>query len=209
MPNPKTVLYIDTALTGRPHYREPDEAAIQPHLARIALLLVSDHDEEIVCYSRIIVPKTSWTYEPDAVAAHGISRPLAADLGVTLEDAMTRFLDLRDKAEVLCAYNWDHHRRCLRRASFDLEMDDLELPRSGDPEAFCAMRRATPIVRVPRRQPGGGWAWPRMPVAYSYFTGGAPPAAAADPVQEGARLVRAVREIHDGILAAEAEYRVA
>lgn len=193
------ILFVDTALTGRYHYREPDDASIQPHLCRFAALLVDETtSKEALDYSRLIEPRESWTFEVDAVVAHGITRQRAFEEGQPIEKALSHFLLMKAEAALIVAFNWDHHRRVLLRAAHDCGVE-LDLPNVGQPGVACAMREATDIIRMPSMRPGGGYAWPKMADAYSFFTNGQTLPKSLDPMDHGILMVRAIRTIYDGV----------
>ena len=190
------ILYVHTDLTGRYQYREADNAAVQPHLARLAWLL-EDDGEIVMEESTLIKPERSWTYEPDAIAAHQIHPSIAQAQGKPLIEAIEKIDPHLRHAETLCAFNWDHHARVLMRSYHDIK-GEIELPGLGHPRAFCAMREATDYVRNPRMQPGGGYRWPSMRDAYKHFAGDDLPKL-ANPIPQGRFLVRATRTIARGI----------
>lgn len=190
-------LYVDTATTGRYHYREPDDAAIQPHLCRLSAVLVEDGDE-LLGYCNLIQPQPGWTSEVDAIVAHGIHPSDAAERGVPIGDAIDSFRRMKEAAGLLVAFNYDHHSRVLTRAGFDCGIE-LMLPLTQQDGVFCAMREATDVVRKPRYAPGGGYAWPKLAEAYAFFAGG-DLVLPLDSVDRGLMLARAVRTIHEGIL---------
>jgi hypothetical protein len=72
-------LYYDTAITGRFHYKEPNDSRAQPHLCRLALL-IEDGDEELATHSMLIKPLERWTFDPEAIQRpphHAGARPRA------------------------------------------------------------------------------------------------------------------------------------
>lgn len=193
------ILYLDTALSGKYQYRDPDHAPQQPHLTRLALMLWDERAAEPALeYCRLVEPRPGWHSDPEAIAASGVHPAIAAEQGQPLETVWQHFKQMRAEARLLVAFNWDHHRRVLLRTAADLD-EAVELPGVGAAGALCAMRQAAPIVRKPRIQPGGGYAWPSLAEATAFFTG-ARPIRAADARDEGLRVVHAIRQIHDGIL---------
>lgn len=195
------ILYLHTELTGRYAYREPDDAAVQPHLALLGMLLWDERaDEEALEYCRIVAPRPGWTYEPDAVAAHHIHPAIAAEQGQPLERVWKHFRQMQGEARQIVAFNWDHHRRVLLRTAADMG-DEITLPKLGDEHALCAMRESRGLVGRPRQAPGGGFAWPKLQEAIEHFTGHRL-ARGSEPTENAVGIVRALRTIHEGILAA-------
>lgn len=193
------ILYIDTATTGGFAYKEANDAAIQPHICRLSALLTEENGDEALSYSRLIEPRAAWTFEPAAIIAHGISRHIALEQGQPLAVAWKHFRLMQDEARLLVAFNWDHHRRVLLRTAIDAKDTTATFPLLRDPGAFCAMREAAPMVGKPRQTPGGGFAWPKMPEAYTAATGEPLPPRHADAAEQGLAMVRAIRRIHEGI----------
>ena len=190
------ILYVHTDLSGRYHYREADDSAIQPHLARLAWLLEDDDGDVLIERCDLIKPERGWTYDPEAITAHQIHPSMAHATGTKLIDALEK-IGPQLRTEQLCAFNWDHHARVLLRSFHDIDCD-TEIPGLGHPRAFCAMREATDHVRIPRERPGGGHKWPSMRDAYRHFAGEDLPKL-ANPIPQGRALVRAVRTIRHGI----------
>jgi hypothetical protein len=197
------ILYFDTALTGRYHYRDPDDKADQPHLCRLAMQVVAPSGAALLNICHLIVPGPLWPFESDAVAAHGISPGMADEHGIPLEQAISVFVKALAEATTVVAFNYDHHRRVILRSAADLRIE-MPIPEMGSPPAFCAMREATNHVRAPRTGPGGGIRWPRMAEAFSYFNNGSPLSESPDPRTQGHLNVQAIRRIHEGILAERA-----
>lgn len=187
-------LYIDTAVGGQWQYRAPNTDASQPHLIRLALLLVGDQTHEIAL-CRLVWPAPGWEVTPRASEMNGITRERAADDGFPLSDVMVNLEALIARADRVVAYNMDFHWRVLERSSAE---SGIDLPASA--ERICAMRECTSVVKKPRNQPGGGFAWPKQAEAYQFFTGLELPPLNIDPVERGLALVRGVRAIHEGTL---------
>lgn len=189
-------LYIDTAVGGQWQYRAPNTDASQPHLIRLALLLVDDHDQSNeVAFCRLVCPEPTWEVTPRASEMNGIPRERAADDGFPLAEVMAYFERCAANANRIVAYNIDFHWRVLERSSAE---SGIDLPASA--ERVCAMRECTNVVKKPRNQPGGGFAWPKQAEAYQFFTGLELPPLNIDPVERGLALVRGVRAIHEGTL---------
>ena len=104
-------------------------------------------------------------------------------------------------ADSVACFNADFHQRMMERAAI-VSGVHLEWPR----RPTCLMREATPIVRKPRMAPGGGYSYPKLGEAYTYFThrefitdyG-------ADPVARGRYIVGCLQQIHQGILEARSD----
>lgn len=191
-------LYFDTALTGRYHYRDSDSAAHQPHLCRLAMLLIGADGEVLDAYSALIKPRRGWTFEIDSMTGHGVHPRMANETGVDICDAVGRFETLRAQADLLAAFNYDHHRRVMLRSGHDCQTE-MEMPATNSAAAFCLMRSATDIVRKPSNRPGTEWAWPKFAEAFQFFHHGQPFPVVPDPVERGLAVVRALRTIHQGI----------
>lgn len=189
-------LYIDTAVHGRWLYREGNTDARQPHLVRLAVLHVDD-GVETHAWCRLIRPKPGWLFEVEAVVANGISERLAAVDGIEIEEAVGFLHPLLAGADEVVAYNLDFHRRVLERSYYDVKR---EMPPPNWTEV-CAMRECTAVVKKPRTQPGGGYAWPKQAEAFAFFSGGRElPAVNTDPLERGLALVRSVRMINEGTM---------
>lgn len=192
------ILYVETATCGRWLYKSGNTTDAQPHLSRLAFILVRDGQEEL-SWCRLIKPRTSWIYEPDAVASNGISRPSAEAEGATIENAMEHLFDAAQEADEMVAYNMDFHARVIERSC-----KDVHLARPAIwPTQRCAMRASVDVLRLPRIEPGGGYRWPKHNQAHEYFSNEPWPTVFGDPVQRGFSLVRGVRAIWEGTVAAK------
>lgn len=193
---PARTLYVDTATSDQWLYREPSTDPRQPHMTRLAMMLVAGDaiaGDQSVEYCHLIMPNVHWVFGDFAVQANGVSRERALADGIALEAAMMELDALAHRADRLVAFNLDFHRRVLERSAGEANVN-LFLP----PDQVCAMRASTSIVRKPRPS-GAGFAWPKQNEAYMFFTGHVLIPPSADPIERGLALVRAVRAIDEGI----------
>jgi hypothetical protein len=194
MPIRRTLVF-DTATTGRWKFRLDDLDPTQPHIARLAYI-VMDNGELLADESMLVVPEPGWVYETEAIAQHNITPELATENGINLRVAWLTFADQLRKAEVLVAFNSDFHLRVLERTCRDATGEELLADEHQLIE--CAMRQATDIVCKPR--PGtDGYSWPKMTEAYHHFSGMELPKT-LDPIEQGYLQANAVLDIWRGIL---------
>jgi hypothetical protein len=189
-------LYFETATSARWRYREPDTDKAQPRMTRLSYLLAEDFGEELDSYSALVKPDADWPpFEETAIVSTGIDRKFCEAVGTPLHEIMARFEGALLHANVACAYNTEFHWRVVR-SSYGLLHDGMPMLKPAEVSDMCAMRYCTDVVRKPRMQPGGGYAWPTQREAYAYFAGSElPPASDHDPIERGMILVRATRLI--------------
>lgn len=195
-------LFLQTDTTGAYLFREPVEDPRQPHLARLAWV-EADTNGPSVAWCRLVRPRAGWAYEPDAVAANGITREEATNIGTDLRVVMGSLVQVLANVDRVVAFNADFHRKVLEHAAFECGLNweylFTEVP------VLCAMRESTDIVRKPRMQPGGGYAWPKFREAFEFFSDDDLPGLDDDPIDRGIALAIGVQTIYDGI----EEYRLA
>lgn len=186
-------LYVDTATTtGGWNWKDGDQAANQPHMIRIAALLV-DGDTMVDEFCRLIRPLPGWPgITPDGLRRHGIEDGDLNFHGVVLGAVTARIGSLLAKTDRVVAHSAAFHRKVLTRAYRDAHLPPPELPPMD-----CTMTRSADIVQVVL-QGNGRWKWPTMAESFVYFAkeGLSLP---ADPIDRGLTIVRAVWLIERGI----------
>lgn len=191
-------LYCVADTTGRFNFRVPATDPAQPHLARLAWVEGTDGSGTMRPWCRLIRPDPDWTYEPDAIIANGIHPDVAADNGVELKHAMTAFVGELERVERVVAFNADFFRKVMERSADECGMQAEYL--FSETPLLCAMRQATDIVRIPRMAPGGGFQWPKLKDAYTFFSGDDQlPSLDMDPEERGIALAVCVAMIWRGI----------
>lgn len=157
-------LCFDTETTGLPDWSKPSDAAHQPHLVQLAMILLDDELAERASVSLIIKPD-GWTIPDDIAQIHGITTEMATRLGVEEKMATRLYMSLLygTGAEAI-AHNVDFDLRIMRiamlRAGFDKTWQDARKPKS-----FCTMKTALPIVNLPptAKMVAAGFNKPKQP----------------------------------------------
>lgn len=188
----KTV-YIHADTTAEWAWKARSTDPCQPHMVRLSML-ADENDAAGKQIVLIVYPEPDWKFEDGAVSMHHITRSFATHYGTPLLDVIAAVHAAAGAADRLVAYNSDFHRHVLERSAAEAGADWIY---SKDLWS-CAMRRATPICRVPRMAPGGGYSFPKLTVAYQHMTGHEM-RQPDDPIEAGAYLINAVREIDRGI----------
>jgi DNA polymerase-3 subunit epsilon len=166
------IIFFDTETTGKLDFRAPAEAPQQPDLVQLAACLMDDEAERVFGQINFIILPNGFTIPSEVAAIHGISQEIALEVGQPRRTALSAFNHMCRCAKDLVAYNVDfdyavmltaYHREGVRH-----RMDSLT--------RLCAMRRATPIVKLPkpkgwRPRPGDEYKWPTLTEAHSHFFG--------------------------------------
>lgn len=189
-------LLIHADTTGRWSFKLPNTDPDQPHLLRLSAMLRGGPSDRIFC--AVVLPPSGHEIEVGAAQAHGIEDAVALAHGRPLADVLAQFDSMARQAKRFIAYGADFALRVLDRAYHEA----IGQPFLPPVVQLDLMREATPIVKVPRMQPGGGYAFPKLAIAYEHFTG-RPFTRSADPLEAGADTVRALTDIMDGIAAAK------
>lgn len=161
------ILFFDTETTGLPRWKEPSDHPEQPHLVQLAALLCTDDGTVQHSFCEIVNPGPGVVFEPEAVAAHGITPERAAAVGVPPSQAFFAFRNMANSAQLIVGHNVSFDLRIMRIQSARLTGLKWEPPC----ETFCTMKRSTNIVRVLHRNPrhASDWKWPRLEECIRHF----------------------------------------
>jgi DNA polymerase-3 subunit epsilon len=176
-------LFFDTETSDLPdRYSGPGRH--QPHIVQLAAMLVDGQAERILA---TLIRPDGWRIHPDAQALHRISLERAAAEGIAIAEAVAKFDELLQQADLAVAHN----------VNFDCLLIDSEYLRVGRraawPKTFCTMESCTNILRLPGVR--GKYKWPRLEEVYYYFFG-RPLTKAHDALVD----VKACREIFDAMV---------
>lgn len=163
-----TALVYDTETTGLPFYgaEHPSDAVYQPRMCSIAMALVEDDGTEIERFAALIKP-VGWPLDDERFVnnmknasekSHGMTfEQLEAD-GQLIDSVREQWNSLYGRATVTCGFNtW-----------FDHKIVRGEWKRLGHPipfrdkQAVCLMKAATPLCKIERKAPGGGFKFPKL-----------------------------------------------
>ena len=161
--------FFDTETTG---FTKPNgEHSDQPHCCQIAALLADEDGTELQSYETIIAPGEVEPFHfiiPDRVAEiHGISTLRAIDEGVQLPEAMAKFWEIMEQADVVVAHNIDFDIIVVSAAMFRTGMDPSPFQLK---ERFCTMKNLTDVIRIPKTR-GSGFKWPKLQECHLNFFG--------------------------------------
>lgn len=158
------ILALDTETTGLPDWRSPSDAAHQPHLVQLAMVLLDDDLRERASTSVIIRPD-GWTIPDDVAAIHGITTEIALAVGIPEKVATTLYMSLLyGTGASVVAHNVDFDLRIMRiamlRAGRTKEWIDAQ-----EVTKFCTLKAATPIVNLPptAKMTSAGFTKPKPP----------------------------------------------
>lgn len=136
-------MFFDTETTGLPKFGLAADDPSQPRICSIATALF-DQERSIEMRHDFVRPN-GWTVPPEAAAIHGLTTERLTEIGIPIDEALSNFLDIYDRADELVVYG----------AEFDLKMIRGELRRASRPDRYkekptkCAMRRATMACKMP------------------------------------------------------------
>lgn len=158
-------LVFDTETTGLPLWNDPSDDPRQPHIVDIACSLFDGTGCEVDRFDAIINPGVEI---PDEVAQiHGITTAIAQEQGVSPALALTNFLDLVKRADVLVGHNVSFDIRLIRILAARIAGVKWENPLP----AFCTMRKTTNVCKIlgPRARHPQDWKWPTLAEATRHF----------------------------------------
>lgn len=157
-------LFFDTETTGLVDFKAPATAEHQPHLVQLGAVLVDD-DRSVVCSVGKIVRPAGWEVPEDAAKIHGITTEKAREVGWSASRVLRDFSYMAHSADEIIGHN----------VPFDMMVMETAFSRHSipalffdNPNTFCTMRAATPIMKLPGRY---GYRRPHLYEAYKFFTG--------------------------------------
>jgi DNA polymerase-3 subunit epsilon len=162
-------LFWDTETQRLPLFDQPSEDERQPHLCSLAALLIEMETRRTVSSMNVTIRPDGWTIPAETTQIHGISTEYAMDVGVPESLALEMFLHMWD-GRPRVAYNESFDARIIRIAMHRFATHGYEHEQWKDGPAECAMKMATPIVKIPSPK-GNGCKWPKLSEAYKHFTG--------------------------------------
>lgn len=138
------ILFMDTETTGFYQDRLPVDHELQPHIVQLAAQLCSTDGAPVAGFSLIIDPGVE--IPERAANVHGITTEKAVQFGVSAQSALSMFVHLYQRSELIVAHN----------IKFDKAVMETGISRYyGKPTPldkkpiFCTMEAATPIVNLP------------------------------------------------------------
>jgi DNA polymerase-3 subunit epsilon len=158
------ILVFDTETTGKAEFNLPPEHPSQPRLVQLGAQLITP-DRRVVGEINLLVRPDGWTVPADAQAVHGISTEMCATYGLKVETVVLLFAQLLRTAERVVAHNYDFDKLIALRELGPVSPTMATLFRQK--AAYCTMKAATPICRLPGRM--GTYKWPSLQEAYRHF----------------------------------------
>ena len=172
-----TALLFDTETTGLPFYGadHPSDAVYQPRMCSIAAALL-DHDGNVVDRFDSLVKPVGWpldnelftkNMEQARIKAHGLTFEQLEAEGAPIEEVYEKWTGLYGRCDVVSGFNiW-----------FDHKIARGEWKRLGNPIPFrekqgvCLMKASTPLCKIERMMPGGGFKFPKLAEAVKILLG--------------------------------------
>lgn len=154
---------IDTETSGLFDFAQPADAAGQPRLAALAIIVIEPPSETAIEHTFLIRPD-GWAMSPEVTAINGLTTEYLAAHGIPVADAISVYASLIDGGCIVAAFN----------AQFDTKIMRGEMRRAGIPDRFestpniCLMRGLTQHCRVPKKT-GNGYKFPKLSEACAYF----------------------------------------
>lgn len=158
-------LVFDTETTGLVAWGKPYIDPRQPKLVQLGACLFTPDHYEITTLKTLVIPTAP--IDPKAQEAHGVSKEVAEEYGVTNANAMEIFCDMVDVADIIVAHNMSFDATVARHAAYlaKIEGDIFE-----GKELRCTKEATTNILRLPKPNPKHrGYKWPSLQECMTYF----------------------------------------
>ena len=166
------ILAFDTETTGFVNFKAPPEHDSQPDIVQLAALLCEGLPDgrfvKRASLDFVVVPTRPVT--PGAAATHGISDQTIRDYGVPPQTALSTFLGLLERADVIVSHNVAFDALVMRTAWHRTFREDLR-SHLGEKRAFCTMKASTPVCKIlgPRSRHSKDYKWPTLNEAHEFF----------------------------------------
>lgn len=153
-------LFFDTETTGVPrNYDAPiTDLNNWPRLVQLAWILCDENGNQLAEYNEVIKPN-GFSIPIDASNVHHITTEVAYAKGVNLNDALIRFAEVAQSANVIIGHNVD----------FDIKIVGAELLRINsnfritDKPSICTMLKSMNYCAIPSgRDWGDPYKWPKL-----------------------------------------------
>lgn len=156
-------LFFDTETTGFYRANKPLNHPDQADLVQIAWIL--DEDGETIEEQEFVIHPYGFTIPDAAANVHGITTQIAIERGVDLSHAMDLFELAAASCDSFVAHNAEFDINILRVLAAKQQMARLsEL--TGTRPAFCTMKTATNICKIPSPRSSRSYKWPTLMEAY-------------------------------------------
>lgn len=194
-----SILYVDTATSDKWRYPikgEPQPDEQQPHMVRLAWLLTEDDGRTVRETCHLIRLPLGERMASEAAFYAGVFDHQLDERGMKMFGVLTEYaealgevrpVEVENGGGLIVAHNWHHHRQVLERS-----LRYVGMPARTWPESLCAMIKATKIVGIEKKQPGGGFKWPTFDECHERMMGQRY-MPSSDPIADGIARVRAVR----------------
>lgn len=144
------ILAYDSETSCMVDFHKPSSGENQPHIVQLAAILVnSETREETRSMNRIVKPD-GWTFDPEAVAVHGITEEQAMDEGIPEQVVFEEFIGMWGTSDKRLGHNESFDARIIRIATFRYADEAMQKSwKDWKTNAICTMKLSTPIVKAP------------------------------------------------------------
>lgn len=165
------ILLFDVETTGLPDFNKRARDPSQPHIVQLAAMLCDDDGKILETYEAIAKPD-GWIIPPELEDIHGISTEHARKVGIHEKEILAKILSLIRKARIVAAYNITFDKFLVRIGlrRFDLMTDTDDAWWKGM-NTRCVMRPMVDICKLPFKNGGRGFKFPKLQEAYKHAFG--------------------------------------
>jgi len=158
------IMFLDTETTGLPNWKEPSDHPEQPFVVDLAYEIWSG-DTLAESFDRLVNIGTP--IPADMTAIHGITDEMVQAEGVSIEDAVTSFMDATKRVDLIAGHNVSFDIRMMRIMAAKAFGEKWDNPHP----VFCTMRKSTNHCRLlgPKARHPEDWKWPSLTEAVRHF----------------------------------------
>lgn len=158
------LLFFDTETTGLWQQALPIGHDEQPRICQVAAILTEEDGTELMSMN---LPVFQEKVPARAAAVHGKTAELLARIGLNEGLVLSAFEDMLTLADEVVAHNGEYDQKVIMNAL--VRYDGVSKDPFRGKKAFCTMRAATPLCKIPGKQ--GGFKWPNLQEAHRKLLG--------------------------------------
>lgn len=161
-------MIFDFETNGLPDFNKRARDPEQPHIVQVAAMICDEEGNELDFFEAIAKPD-GWVISKELSDIHGITHEHALAVGIPEIEICEKLLVWIKKTQRLIAHNLTFDKfiaRCGMRR-FDLIQDSDDLWWKNLP-TFCTMKPMTNICKLPPKNGGRGYKYPKLIEAYEH-----------------------------------------
>lgn len=159
------ILFFDTETSGFPKRNLPHNHPDQPSLVQLAALAYDTNGTERAAFNFIV--EQSEEVPESAAKVHGITKAISQDSGLPLLTVLEPFDRLWRRAGLYVAHNLQFDMAIMEIAYARARVWKMLKPQAN--AMCCTMQITTPLMKLPHKNGGPGYKWPKLEEAHHHY----------------------------------------